>query len=230
VDAALETTAASSLELLALAPSRTGALWAVAGGGALLRLNPEGLCSSRVGLAATGASLSALESARLGVSITALGANVAERGDGRVVLQGTRWTDPHGQQPGSLLYFYNPETGRAGLLNGEDLFGGLAAVPDAGWCDPWGEGLSEPEQTCLTSPADLPARPAGSEPDASVPDAGGADGGTTPVPPRPTGCGCGEAPSGALALAAALAAAGRRRRLFRAAADQEVGPRRVSRA
>jgi hypothetical protein len=186
----------STLEVMALATSRTGALWALGSGGALLRLNPEGLCSSRVGMEPTGASLSVLESARLGTDVTALAANVVERADGRVVLQGTRWTDAHGQQAGSLLYFYNPESGTKGILNAEDFFGGVAAVPGARWCDPWGEGLREDEQHCLILPSGVPPRPDAST-DASV--SGPADAGPNESA-RPSGCGCQSAPLDGLAL------------------------------
>jgi len=206
IGADLASSTQSTLEVLALAPSKSGALWGIARGGALLRLNPEGLCSARVGVENTGASLSALESKRLGVSVTALAANVAERADGRVVLQGTAWTDPSGQVPGALLYFFDPETKRSGLLNSEDLSGGLVVVPGADWCDPWGEGLPASEQTCLIAPTGVPARPADAS-DASTP----VDGGTSPGP-SPSGCGCGSAPSAALwALAILLGGVCRRR-------------------
>jgi uncharacterized protein (TIGR03382 family) len=189
VDATLEGVESSSLAVLALAPSKSGALWAIGGGGELLRVNPDGLCSSRVGVEATGASVSALESARLGARVTALAANVAERADGRVVLQGTAWTDPAGQVPGALLYFFNPETKKTGLLNYDDLSAGLAVVPGADWCDPWGEGLPPSEQTCLVAPTGVPPRPE-EAPDSGVP---GSDAGTTPGP-SPQGCGCASAP------------------------------------
>jgi hypothetical protein len=189
VDADLGTAEPSTLSVLALAPSKSGALWAIGGGGELLRLNPDGLCSSRVGVEATGASLSALESARLGARVTALAANVAERADGRVVLQGTAWTDPAGQVPGALLYFFNPETKKTGLLNYDDLSGGLAVVPGADWCDPWGEGLPPAEQTCLVAPTGVPPRPVEAL-DSGVP---GSDAGATPGP-APQGCGCASAP------------------------------------
>ena len=188
VDATLTTAAQSTLQLLALAPSKSGALWGLARGGALLRLNPDGLCSARVGVEETGASLSVLESKRLGATVTALAGNVAERADGRVVLQGTAWTDPAGQVPGALLYFFNPETRKTGFLNAEDLSGGLAVVPGADWCDPWGEGLSASEQTCLAAPTGVPPRPMDTM-DASTPTDGG-----MPPGPAPKGCGCGAAP------------------------------------